>query len=339
MKALPQLLSCLLVVSVSLPNSGEAWSATPSGKSLSKSSAKAPVKRARLANGKAKRPIKSEQSTVVAAAPAGASEPPVEKKVASAPLPSSSTTSVASVTPPVAQVVKHDAPPAKVNPYLPGAIAMAAPVNPYLPVPATPSAWAKAPETAFAVAAASKVDPAPAIATAPVVVLAAPESASQPPAPASREEDIASASARAWAKIVAGPTAAPVLAPISVAAPTAAVATPAGNPYLGYRMAYNPPASPTTFNSVTDSGQLLGSLRNLLPEPHLPSADIDILPSITKVYPTGERPMYVLTFKCPTELVGITPPPTKALRWLITSGMDSINSTNLLPFSMQQVCQ
>lgn len=150
------------------------------------------------------------------------------------------------------------------------------------------------------------------------------------------------------------------------------------NPYLAYNAAYNQPytafnpiesigqilsgimfalpsppsvsqpyqttasyQTPATSNAAapTSLGQIFNSLRDYLPEPHLPSPDIDILPSITKVYPTGEKPLYVLTFKCPTELIGITPLPTKALRWLITAGMDGINSTNLLSFNMQQVCQ
>jgi len=127
----------------------------------------------------------------------------------------------------------------------------------------------------------------------------------------------------------------------------AAPAAPVTNPYLAYRTSYTQVAprqasttqASTPVSPVAGPGQLISGLRDFLPDLHLPSADIDILPSITKVFPTGERPMYVLTFKCPTELVGITPPPTKALRWLITSGMESINSTNLLPFSMQQVCQ
>ena len=70
-----------------------------------------------------------------------------------------------------------------------------------------------------------------------------------------------------------------------------------------------------------------------------PLADAAILPRLKKVYPTGEKPLYVLTFKCPTEVVGIVPPPTKALHFLVTAGMDAVNGTNLLPFNMQQVCQ
>jgi hypothetical protein len=146
--------------------------------------------------------------------------------------------------------------------------------------------------------------------------------------------------------------------PWTVPAPPATPLKPVGNPYLANSVAYNQvattPFQPGMFSLPTglislpvgltpsipvDLGQMFNDLRSFLPEPHMPSADIDILPSIKKVLPTGEKPLYVLTFKCPTELIGITPLPTKALRWLISSGMEALNSTDLLPFNMQQVCQ
>ncbi|MEW6678779.1 MAG: hypothetical protein AB1421_12740 [Pseudomonadota bacterium] len=64
-----------------------------------------------------------------------------------------------------------------------------------------------------------------------------------------------------------------------------------------------------------------------------------ILPKIQKVYPTGEKPLVVVTFKCPTELVGIDTPSTIILHKVVNGGMDLINKTNLLSFNMQQVCQ
>ena len=156
------------------------------------------------------------------------------------------------------------------------------------------------------------------------------------------------------AKVAVAPAAEPVTPWTVPATPV----KPVGNPYLANSVAYNqtspspfppglftlPPgliALPTGLipNSPVNVGQMWNDLKAYLPEPHLPSPDIAILPRIQKVYPTGERPMYVLTFKCPTELIGITPLPTKALRWLISSGMDALNSTDLLPFTMQQVCE
>jgi hypothetical protein len=89
---------------------------------------------------------------------------------------------------------------------------------------------------------------------------------------------------------------------------------------------------------TTSLGQVWDSLKSTL-LPVMPPSDQAILPTIKTVYPTGEKPLKVLTFKCPTELVGITPIPTKALHGLVNLGMDAINSANLLPFNMQQVCQ
>ncbi len=323
MKAIPQLLSCLLVTSVAMLNSGAVWSDTPAKTSQAQSPSQTKVKRARQARAQTKHVVKPK----VAAAT-------VEPSQAKAKAPEQVDTAATPATS------------ATVNPYLkPAVLATKASVeNPYLPAPLSPAAnltLSKSLATAPAVTT-TVVPPAPAIAdtVTPVVAKAivATPAASPVAVVTSPAQPVAveAASAQAWAKIVAGPAAVPVTkAYLPAPAPVA-------NPYLAYRTGFTQVASPQVAASVSpavDPIKLFSSLRDFLPEPHLPSADIDILPSITKVYPTGERPMYVLTFKCPTELVGITPPPTKALRWLITSGMDAINSTNLLPFSMQQVCQ
>jgi hypothetical protein len=73
--------------------------------------------------------------------------------------------------------------------------------------------------------------------------------------------------------------------------------------------------------------------------PLLPGSGQSLLPTIKKVYPTGEKPMVVVSFKCPTELVGVTPPTIKLLHHLVDLGMDGINKTDLLSFNLQQVCQ
>lgn len=80
-----------------------------------------------------------------------------------------------------------------------------------------------------------------------------------------------------------------------------------------------------------------GGLGSLLP--HLPMFEQAILPKIQKVYPTGEKPLVVVTFKCPTEVVGIDTPSTIILHKAVNGGMDLINRSNLLSFNMQQVCQ
>jgi len=302
MKPFTQLLSCLLVASVALLNSGAAWSDTQSNESLTKSSATATTKKAKKPHRKAKTTLKkSRKSHHKAIAAAKAPSSSVQPAVAQKPLQPDSTAPI---------IV------AKQNPYLPGAAAaMASAPNPYMPaaVPFAPVALAT-----------------PVVASMPAVAKATPPTT---PAP-----------------VAAAP--APVAAVQTPPQKAASTAKPAINPYLFNSVAFNQAASTASTASMTsmanpanpanpaaDLGQVFNSLREFLPDLHLPSPDIDILPSIKKVQPTGEKPLYVLTFKCPTELIGITPPPTKALRWLISSGMEAANSTNLLPFNMQQVCQ
>lgn len=83
-----------------------------------------------------------------------------------------------------------------------------------------------------------------------------------------------------------------------------------------------------------------GFLSGLIPSiPLLPGSGQSILPKITKVYPTGEKPLVVVSFKCPTEVVGITPPTIKLLHGAVDLGMAGINKTDLLSFDLQQVCQ
>ncbi len=132
-----------------------------------------------------------------------------------------------------------------------------------------------------------------------------------------------------------------------VTAPPAVAYAPAGagrNPYLpaapaavddggtGAQAARPAPEAPTSF-----SGVYLGGMQ--LVAPVRPPMDQAILPTFRKVYPTGDKPLMVVTFKCPTELVGVTPLPTKALHDLVDLGMGALNSSNLLPFNLQQVCQ
>ena len=62
--------------------------------------------------------------------------------------------------------------------------------------------------------------------------------------------------------------------------------------------------------------------------------------SFKTVYPTGEKPLWVLTLKCPTEAAfGVAPPPVKLVHVILTTAMDGINSTGLLPVNLQQVCR
>jgi hypothetical protein len=90
-------------------------------------------------------------------------------------------------------------------------------------------------------------------------------------------------------------------------------------------------AAPQAANQINS---LFASLKMMLPL----TGDANILPTIKKVYPTGEKPLVVLNFKCPTEVIGITPPPMKLLHEAVNLGFDGLNKTNLLSFNLQQVC-
>jgi hypothetical protein len=155
---------------------------------------------------------------------------------------------------------------------------------------------------------------------------------------------VASSSASALAGVPAVRTEAnPPVTPTPAPAPAPAYS----NPYLAYRQqATVSPAqaeAPRQYsfsipaNAWQGLGQALDNVQSLLPR--LPEEGQAILPRIKTVYPTGEKPLVVLTFKCPTELIGITTPPIKLLREGITLAMEGVNRSDLLPFNMQQVCQ
>lgn len=127
-----------------------------------------------------------------------------------------------------------------------------------------------------------------------------------------------------------------VAASVAVAAPVAREVqtgynpiTPAVNPYLAYQQPMTPVNPWDNVRVVKDN------LKAALPS--LPEGSL--LPSIKKVYPTGEKPLVVVNFKCPTEMIGVTPLPTKFLHDMVDAGMGAVNATNLLSFNLQQVCQ
>lgn len=142
----------------------------------------------------------------------------------------------------------------------------------------------------------------------------------------------------------------PAPAPVGVKAPHQPVAYGAGpyrhNPYLPQPVA--PPqamaapaqARPDVGGPVSflpDAASLLGPFSSAIPI--LPGSGRSILPTIKKVYPTGEKPLVVISFKCPTELVGVTPPTIKILHDVVDLGMEGLNRSDLLSFNLQQVCQ
>ncbi len=98
------------------------------------------------------------------------------------------------------------------------------------------------------------------------------------------------------------------------------------------------PATPT-FNDIT------AQLKSLVPVELLALLPVDDGEShwpvsFKTVYPTGDKPLWVLTLKCPTEAAfGFATPPVKLVHVVLTSVMDGINNTGLLSVNLQQVCQ
>jgi hypothetical protein len=103
--------------------------------------------------------------------------------------------------------------------------------------------------------------------------------------------------------------------------------------------AAQPMSAPTQSSLTNSANNLLSSLSFSNLKMMLPlTGESNILPSIKKVYPTGEKPLVVINFKCPTELVGITPPPIMLLREALDLGFSGLNKSNMLSFNLQQVC-
>lgn len=111
---------------------------------------------------------------------------------------------------------------------------------------------------------------------------------------------------------------------------------PRVNPYLVQQQPSVPSPAPAYASNAGEAGGGSGFGFSM---PRIPLFEQSILPKIQTVYPTGEKPLVVVTFKCPTELVGIDTPSTLILHKVVNGGMDIINKTNLLSFNMQQVCQ
>jgi hypothetical protein len=135
--------------------------------------------------------------------------------------------------------------------------------------------------------------------------------------------------------------------PQAVPAPTATY-SPRPNPYLvNMQSTATASAAATSSTAVAPfpaqavTGNLgkeaIGELRKVFP--HIPFLDETILPRIKTVYPTGDKPLVVVTFKCPTELIGVDTPSSLILHNVVNGGMNVINRSNLLSFNLQQVCE
>ena len=126
------------------------------------------------------------------------------------------------------------------------------------------------------------------------------------------------------------PTATPESTPQS---PSAAVVATASEPTVA---AVAPVVTYEPVSPLARLGRVFDRVKMALP--NLPLSGQTILPSIHTVYPTGEKPLVVVNFKCPAELTGVQLPPMKALHGLVNLGMDAVNKTDLLSYNLQQVC-
>lgn len=341
MKNAAKLLCVALCAAVPMAYASSAWSATaPAGQTI-KAKAKHKAK-AKLSKKTKLRAKKSVTPRITARQPAQvATVKPatiVTATALAAPLlavPVLTAPMMAAAQPETVPVAT--APKASANPYMSGASAVAMSANPYLPQPAMPWPVQKVDEPTVN----------PYLATSAPVVNAGPGNPylSQP-APVSATYAPAAAAPRAEPIRMASLAANPYMNP-----PSAAPAAPAQGMVVQQQTIASAPielpapapvasAKPASkgFLSSLDPKQglsdLFGSVRNSIPLLN----DQDLLPTIKKVYPTGEKPLVILSFKCPTEMIGVSPPPMKALHGLINLGFDGINKTNMLSFNLQQVC-
>lgn len=71
----------------------------------------------------------------------------------------------------------------------------------------------------------------------------------------------------------------------------------------------------------------------------LPGRLVEVLPSIKRVFPTGGRELWVVSAKCPAEMMtGQYFSPADALRDVVNGLLETLNETQLLKFDIQLVC-
>lgn len=218
------------------------------------------------------------------------------------------------------QMAASSAPQARVNPYLAEQYAKAT-ANPYLAMPVI----------------------APKALLADNPYLAKPGATPQP-VPAAPAQPSSPWSLPPVAPLMAAPTmTAPQPAMPSIPATSALGASAqvsGGNPYLAPTVASGAGGREAATSALAkldplqDLNGLFNSVRNGIPALN----GQDLLPTIKKVYPTGEKPLVILSFKCPTEMVGVSTPPMKALHEIVNYAFDGLNKTNMLSFNLQQVC-
>jgi hypothetical protein len=344
MKNAAKLLCVALCAAVPMAYAGSAWSApAPAGHNTVKAKAKPKAKAKLKAKSKvsksklrAKKPV-TPRITAKPTAKAALVKPASAAAVALA-APAIAVPVMVAAQPEAVSVAT--APIAAANPYMPGASVAAISANPYLPQPAMPWPVQNVAEpranpylaTSVPVVHAPTGNPYLA-ASAPVPI--APVYAPVAVAPRAEPIQMASLGTNPYLNLPnVIPAAVPVarlpvqqqaIPPAPVGFPTTVPATSAKSASTGFLASLDPR------QGLSD---LFGSVRNSIPLLN----DQELLPTIKKVYPTGEKPLVILSFKCPTEMIGVSPPPMKALHGLVNLGFDGINKTNMLSFNLQQVC-
>ncbi len=72
---------------------------------------------------------------------------------------------------------------------------------------------------------------------------------------------------------------------------------------------------------------------------NLPGQVIDALPKIKRVFPTGARELWVVSMKCPAEMVtGQYFLPADAMRDVVNGLLGTLNESRMLTFDIQLVC-
>jgi hypothetical protein len=326
MKLAAQVLCCALCAALPSAYAESKTSPAPSGKA----SVKPATKKHKIHHGKTHKKAKLASKAAEPAKPVAMTSGPVVTPAVASPTVSPAAVAAsmplpapAVQTPPRPEVVKV----AARNPYIAEQYA-AMPTNPYLAQGmAVPEVQRANPYLPVATATTAAIPVAP----VNTFAIAAPAAHMQPATPAVTASTAAQGNSYA-------PSQAPSL-PVAAAAPS--VATAAVSPEVVQ-------PSPATQGGLKSQGSLLAKLDPLQSLSGLfndvrTSIPIlngqDLLPRIKTVYPTGEKPLVILSFKCPTEMVGVSTPPMKALHEIVNYAFDGINKTNLLSFNMQQVCQ
>lgn len=351
----PLIYSCTLLASLSLLNIGSAWSASelqempkvtsaanakPAQAKSLKTKAKAKIKK--VSTAKKNAPSKLASADALNRVPAAAGSVTTNPYLASQPvamLPKSANpyavaTGIAVPTAAAASAASISTP-----------VISSAPAQPATaPVASTPSAaQSVAAATASAmqapVAAAQPVNNAP----SPVNPYAVAQQPSALPDLAKLFSQFGNGLKTFWPALPQTSNAAPMTVANPMQVSLADAANPFNQVFSSLKMAlpaFPQPVVTPTQTAIADTSasfnQIFSGLKGMLPS--LPSGDTTLLPVIKTVYPTGEKPLVILNFKCPTEMIGVTPPPMKLLHEAINLGFDGINKTNLLSFNLQQVC-